>query len=371
MSLHPKDRIKRLCVETIKKFDINLSGLSIFTEAATGHYGYIAHLCALAGAHQVIALAKNTRWGTANAAIEQGLKLAQKWKVETRVHFTTDKRQEDLSQIDILTNSGNVRPINESLINLLKPSCVIPLMWETWEHRPDELDLSACKKRDILVLGTDEEKIGFRRYLGMIILKELLNEGLEVQNNHILVLASHPTTQAICSMLKVNGASFRWSCPQNNPRDIFPDHYIPPDQHHQLLDWASRCDAVICDDRHHHAPLIGNPGILSTKDLVNANPNIKILYRSGEINLKHLTKAGLYLFPNKTATKEYPNLTSAALGPLPVIELTAASIKVAQVMARARLSGMSPSEAAKMTIKTTPAQDFSYPNAWIKQTSRI
>ena len=58
-----------------------------------------------------------------------------------------------------MTNSCLVRPIDRELIAVLKPTVVIPLMWETWEFRSFDFDFNYCKERGIVVLGTNERQL--------------------------------------------------------------------------------------------------------------------------------------------------------------------------------------------------------------------
>ena len=61
-----------------------------------------------------------------------------------------------VAQADIITNSGHVRPIDAEMIGWMKPTAVIPLMYEAWEFRDADLDLAACQRRGIVVAGTNE-----------------------------------------------------------------------------------------------------------------------------------------------------------------------------------------------------------------------
>jgi hypothetical protein len=42
------------------------------------------------------------------------------------------------------------------MISWMKPTAVIPLMFEAWEFRPSDLELAAAQQRGILVAGTNE-----------------------------------------------------------------------------------------------------------------------------------------------------------------------------------------------------------------------
>ena len=69
------------------------------------------------------------------------------------------------AQSDIVTNSGMLRPINDEVVSKLKKTAVIPLMWETWELRPGEIDIISCQKNKIPVIGTNENYNHINMYL--------------------------------------------------------------------------------------------------------------------------------------------------------------------------------------------------------------
>lgn len=357
-------RARRLIRQTIAKYAVDLNGLTVFTEAASGPYRFTPMLCALAGADRVFGLAQDTRWGGADETIARARVVAGGWGVAERIDFVTSKRADALAQADIVTNSGNVRPIDGKTVAALKPTCVVPLMWETWEFRADELDLPACREKGVLVMGTDEEAMDYRWFTGMVHLRALLLNGLEVHGNRVLVLSSDPVRRAICRMLEANGADFRWTSLEGDPGREYRDRYIVPTDRTELLAYASEADACICDDRRELGTLIGSDGLFSAGELTEVNPGIVVLNRSGIVDYAGLKAAGIRVSPDREAHSNYPNMTAADLGMLPIIELTAAGLKVGEVMARARLSGMDVREAAQHALSTSLAHDFSDDLAW-------
>lgn len=358
-------RAQRLIARAVDKYDLDLGGLNVFTEAATGPYRFTPLLCALAGARSVYALARDTPWGTAAKTVSGTSRIARDWGVEDRVHFLTEKRPGILAHADILTNSGNVRPIDRKTVGALKPTCVIPLMWETWEFRPEELDLDACREKGVLVLGTNEEAIDFRWFTGIVLLRMILDSGFEVYGNRLLVISSSPVCRAICRALYLNGADFRWTSLEESPVREYADRFIPPNARVALLEYAATADACICDDRRELGLLIGEGGIVTPRELAQVNPGITIINRSGTIDAPGLLGQGIRLFPARENRKGYPNATAASLGMSPVIELVAAGLKVGEVTARARLKGLPPEQAALLGVEQGNGQDFPGADAWI------
>ena len=90
----------------------------------------------MGGARHVYALAKDNSYGKAKEVKEKLLSLAKKNGVESKLTVFENKIPEDiLSQIDIVTNSGNLRPLDKHFIGKLNKNCVIPLMYEAWEKK--------------------------------------------------------------------------------------------------------------------------------------------------------------------------------------------------------------------------------------------
>src|SRR5581483_4984881 len=156
-------------------------GLCVLTEAATGNYVVTPLIAALAGA-RVIAVARDSRFGSAREARRQTNALARAAGVADRVRYVATKTRAALAAADIVTNSGHVRPLDRAAISQLKPTAVILLMYEPWEFRSTDLDLCACVARGIPVVGTNESNpsVNIDAYLGMMVIKQLFNAEIEV-----------------------------------------------------------------------------------------------------------------------------------------------------------------------------------------------
>ena len=133
--------------KSISKFNLNLDGKVILTEAATGNYVVTPIIAAVSGAKKVYALAKDSKYGSIDEIKEQTYNLAKYFNIENKIEVISSLDCIDLQTVDILTNTGFLRPIDENIIDKLKTECVIPLMWETWEFRNSDLDIEACVKK--------------------------------------------------------------------------------------------------------------------------------------------------------------------------------------------------------------------------------
>jgi len=145
------NRVFKLIDQATNTFSLDLSGLVVFTEVASGNYVVTPLIAALAGAVKVFAVTRDSRYGKAADVKELTLELAKERNMDSRIEVVFSKSPDILQQADIVTNLGFVRPIDKEMIEHLKPTAVIPLMWETWEFREQDLDLSHCWQKSIPV----------------------------------------------------------------------------------------------------------------------------------------------------------------------------------------------------------------------------
>lgn len=66
-------RMRKVVKKAIKKFNLDLKGLTVFTEAATGNYLYTSIISALAGSDRVFAVTGDSKYGKKDEVAEQTL----------------------------------------------------------------------------------------------------------------------------------------------------------------------------------------------------------------------------------------------------------------------------------------------------------
>ena len=185
-------RLIRLMTAAIDGCRLDLSGLTVLTEAASGAYVVTPVLAAMAGA-EVFALGAGTAYSSSEEIQNLTIELARLGKVRDRVHLVFRKDQEMVAEADIVTNSGQVRPIDAEMIGHMKPSAVVSLMYESWEYRQTDVDLQACRARGITVAGTNERHpdVDVFSFLGQMAVMQLHDAGIAVRGSHILVLCDN------------------------------------------------------------------------------------------------------------------------------------------------------------------------------------
>lgn len=358
--VHERARAARLLDELLKRFALDLSGLAIFTEAASGPYLFAPILAARAGARRVYAVTRDSRYGSAESVIAATRDAAEHWRVGNVVEVATGRPAEWVADADIVTNSGFVRPIDVAMIEEMKPTAVVPLMWETWEFRDSDLDLEACRRRGILVLGTNESEppcdmTGYSAALGLKMLFEL---GLEVYGTRTLLLGGQASLGvAIERGLALAGAPVtRFGAAGGRPYETLAPHFAE-----QGADY----DAMLVAEHADPRLLLGDGGLLDFAAIQRTNPGLAIGVIAGAVDGAGLAASRLHRFP--VAIRPFGNMSYQAyeMGPRPVLELFAAGLAVGQAMACSRLGGASPRDAARHALAVAPALDFSGERAWV------
>ncbi len=339
-------RIEKLIGAAIDTYDLDLSELTIFTEAASGNYVVTPLIAALAGSDQVFAITRDSRHGKAADVRNFTLALAQKWGVEDRIEVVSDKTPAILSQVDIVTNLGFVRPIDKKMIAHLKPTAVLPLMWETWEFREADLNLSECRGKGIMVLGTNEREVTLDlfTYAGYLAVKLAFELEIEIYRSKIVVVGSGAFGENSVKAFDKLDADIGYI-------DLSAGDSLDTESAKSILRDA---DLVVSVEHHSPVCLIGSKGQMTVDELLMLSPHVSIVHIAGNINREEIDSATIPCVPQQSAAPGYMSVATDYLGPKPVIALHTAGLKVGEAMARTRLEGLDPVEAEKKVLHNLP-----------------
>lgn len=344
-------RCRRLIHQAISTFELDLSGHVVLTEAATGYYVLTPLIAALAGASRVYALTKDSRYGRAEDVREITKTLAQRWGVDRRIEVILSREDPRISNADIVTNLGFVRPLNAPFLRCLKQSVVIPLMFEAWEYRPEDLDLEECRKLGIPVLGTNEHHpdLQILQYVGHLALKLLFELDVEVLRSNVVVLGGGEFSKCVTTSLKNAGATV------TQIRVAEGDSLGSP----VLKEALSTCDAIVVAEDQSRETLIGQDGHITFEELRRMNPAISIAHIAGGVNHGEAAAASIPCRPDHFAPPGYMSVTTDYLGPRPLIDLHTAGLRVGQVMVQAVQQGYRGTSAEERACQLCPlAQRF-------------
>ena len=341
------ERIEKLIGDAINTYDLDLSGLTVFTEAASGNYVVTPLIAALAGSDRVFAITRASRYGKAADIQNFTLELAQRWGVEDRIEVVRDKSPSILSQVDIVTNLGFVRPIDKSMIVHLKPTTVLPLMWEPWEFREADLDLSECRRAGITVLGTNERepRLSLFTYVGYLAVKLAFELEIEVYRSKVVIIGSGVFGESSVSAFDKLEADIKYIDLSTSGNSLEAE---------SAKSTLRDADLVVLTEHHSPVCLIGSGGQITVDELLMLSPHLSIVHIAGNINRGEIDNAAVPCVPRQSAAPGHMSVTTDYLGPKPVIALHTAGLKVGEAMARTRLAGLDPIETEKKVLRDLP-----------------
>jgi len=317
-------RLVRLMAAAVQRCGLDLTGRVVLTEAASGAYAVTPVLAALAGA-QVCALAATTRYASAAQLAEGTTELARLAGVAGRIELITEKTAGVLGAADIVTNSGQVRPIDAAVVAQLKPSAVIPLMYEAWEFRGADVDLGACLRRGIPVAGTSETHpaVDVFSFLGPMAVKQLHDAGLPVYGNDLLLLCDNQFAPFIADYLRASGARVAQATALTEP--TLADAALARGG------LAGPPDAVILALRPAGAPVLGAVGAAWLADRA---PGAVLVQYWGDVDRAAAAAARVPMWPPDAPAAGHMGVLPSAVGPEPVVCLQAGGLKVGEILAR-------------------------------------
>lgn len=319
------NRVVRLCKRAVGAMELNLTGITVLTEAATGPFAVTPVLAALAGA-EVRAVGRDSRWGTAFDAFDQVRELARRAGVAERIAFCDGPADTVANGCHLVTNLGPIRPIGESLIEQLDRHACIALMWEPWELRPGEIDLASLAKHGVPLIATNEHhpEIMTFTYLGPTIARLLLEIGVEIVQSRLLVIGSDPFGSEIVRFLeRAGGSVFRdWSAPD--------------------------LDAIVYVEHRDHDFVLGTDGRAAIQNW--AESGAPVIRLCGRIDERALGNAGVSVFPSSNLDPGVMSATTAFAGQRPVIDLHAGGLRAGIDVIRSRQREKTLDEAVDLAV---------------------
>lgn len=312
--LNPKRLVSQMRA-AIRRCTLDLSTFVVLTEAASGAYVITPVLAALAGADRVFALTRSTRYGSVDEIAATTIDLAMHAGVNERIEIVTERSRIPIEQADLITNSGHVRPIDASMIARMKSTVVIPLMYEAWELRNDDIDLAACRTRGIRIIGTNERHpaVDVFSFLGTMAVKLLLDAAVSVFSSRVLLLCNNSFAAFIERGLVSAGALVTLvSNLEDAPRDTGFDAI--------LVAVTPTGQASLSD---HELGMIAAYW-----------PGAVVAIYWGDVDRRLLAVAGLSYWPLNAPDSGHMGILPSAIGPEPIVRLQCGSFRAAEAVLR-------------------------------------
>lgn len=303
----------------ISLLEMDMSGLTVLTEVGSGSFLYTPIIAATAGAKRVIAWTKDTPYGKADDIVKECKVFCKRHGIPGKIEYrVNDQPIADITDADVITNSGHLRPLNRAKLKYVNPRTVIPLMYEKWEIRDEDIDLAYCKENGISVAGTWENypTLKIFDFCEALIVKIALEAGYEINSNNIIVYSNdHFGELAQEAFRKLRAKSVLLT---TNIEEVY--------------DNIKDTDFIFFCDYKNPKVLIGTGGLLDIDRLKTMNPALGIVHLAGDIDNKTVSDNGLTIYPDKRGHAVRMTYTLGHLGPLPTILLQAAGLKVGELM---------------------------------------
>jgi hypothetical protein len=307
------DRVARLMREAVARVGLDLSGTTVLTEAATGAYGVTAPIAALAGAKRVVAVARSSAYGTASEAAAWTRKLAAAAGVTERITYS-EALPQAIETIDLVTNSGHLRPIDAALVRRLHPDALIALMFEAWELRDGDIDVAACRECGIRIVGVNERHpaVDVFSYLGPTCASLLLEGGIPVYRSRIALLCDNDFAPFLARALRgLGGDVALFEFPGAVPR--------------------SNWDCIVVALR----PLARQRvAAREAEMLARVAPTAVVAQIWGDIDRAALIERGLAIVPATAPKPGHMAVLLSRIGPEPIVRLQSGGLKAAEHVLR-------------------------------------
>jgi hypothetical protein len=292
----------------------------VLTEAATGAYVVTPVLAAMAGARRVFAMTRPTRYGSVEEVTAATSELARAAECDDRIEVVTELTPQIIAQADIVTNSGHVRPIDAKFISRMKPTAVIPLMYEAWECRAEDLDLPACRARGIPVAGTNERipAVDVFSYLGVMAVKLLLDAGVSVYGSRVLLLCDNAFAPYIARGLTGAGAAVEMADGLSGSIGSGP------------------VDAVLVAMQPRKGPVVDADGAAT---IAARWPGAVLAQYWGDVDRDAVAAAGVPIWPERAPGAGHMAILPSDIGPESIVRLQSGGLKVGEVLLRAARTG--------------------------------
>lgn len=348
--------------DSIAKIDLNLNGLTVLTEAATGNWIFTPFIAGMAKAKEIICITKDSKYGNSENIIDNFSKLTKFLGFENLISVQKKLTDELTHKADIITNSGFLRPINKKIIESMKNTAVISLMWEPWEFREADLDLSYCWKKGISILGVNEDNdiLNIMQYSGKNIMKIFNENKISINDKKIILVGENKSAIHMIKPLIESGATV--FCVSNlltkEMKQLGVSVIGSNLKEKQIEPYLKKSDLIIINSVPQITQIIGDEG-LSVSTLQQLCPNITVIVYFGNVDFEKIVNAKIRCYPQQNPGIGYMNWTLDNLGPKPTIELNSLGLKVGEILASNRLKGMNPIESEENALKSNVCLGFS------------
>jgi len=225
------------------------------------------------------------------------------------------------------------------MVGWMKPTAVIPLMYEAWELREADIDLIACRRRWIAVAGTNERHPAIEAFsfLGSVAGRLLMEAGIALDGRRVVLWCDNPFRPFLLEYLLKSGAL----------AESIEDLEVSQD--------CSVADAILVAVTPRPRPVIGTPEAWT---IANRYPGAVVAQFWGDIDRDALARCGVPFWPVESPPRGHQGIMLSSVGPEPVVRLQAGGLKVGEVMARIRMVAPGGESSCDRAVQAAVASGF-------------
>ena len=319
-------RVLDIIKKSISVLDIDLMGQNILTEAGSGYFLFTPIIASLAGASKVYVWSKDSVYGSARDIQKQFREILILLNIPDNFIWALNERPvEHIMDADIITNLGFIRPLNdEFLAHAKKGKAVIPLMCEAWELRASDIDITSCKKNNIQVAGTWENFPILKIFdaCGALAIKIANEAGYEVYQNKIIIWSDDHFGEVVKTSFINHGAK----------------EVICTTDFNNLLQNIEEADFIFICKQSETRIFFGENSIMNLSIIMEKNRRVGIVHLYGDVDNEYVKKHNINIYPDKKGRQNIMTYTLSHLGPIPIINLHAAGLKVGELLMKSEHS---------------------------------
>lgn len=322
----------------IDLLQLDLKGKIVLTEAATGPYAVTPIIASKAGA-KVFAFTKSTRYGTTEDVINQTNFLINYFSADkSQIEIIETLQAEIIGMADIITNSGHLRPLNETILKYAKQGVVIPTMYEKWELRESDIDIATCQLLKIKVAATNEfhPLVDIFSFIPGLISKMVLDAHININRQRCIILCNNEfgsyIARALLHSCEKIGVIDK---PENkdNYKGMWNVEFLSEFPKIEIPEDFQKSKAVFFALHPFNRDWMSATGFFNATLFNNKLNNWKLMRVAGDIDTDYCEQCGISYFPDKL-DKGQMGILPSDLGFEPVIKLQAAGLKVAEELLR-------------------------------------
>lgn len=323
-------RHSKKITEIINSIELDLSGKVVLTELASGPYMSTPLIASIAGAEKVYCFGKDSKYGTFLDLKNKLNEYCEELNLDN-IQCIDEVSEVVIAECDIITNSGQLRPINSDILKFVKESAVVPIMYESWEFRSEDIDIDFCKQNKILVGGTNEQhpKIDVFGFLGDLLLKQIFDVGMCVYENSIHLICNNDFAPHLIAPLAKLSKKLYFTGDEKYTKGFELVH-VSNEINSTIV---SESDIIVYCGAPFFEELLPDSFY---DNLKKDSRYVKLLNFSGALNEDKLTDLGIDFHP-KGLKKGHMGILPSAIGWDPIIRLQAGGLKVGEDLSNRKL----------------------------------